>query len=214
VTAPAQTTSDRYSAQLDRSRERAAAAAKAAEKAQAGVTDLDNRLQTNASLTKQQTQAMRNAVAEVNRLKRAIKVGAKERGRLIKARRRAVAKVGRAQAKQKSAESKYDRSVLADMVRREKARDRADSARPPVDGTSKALAPVPERSPAATTATKTAARKTAAAARTGAGSATRSGSTTVADPPPERPDAGRATATRTAARKTATDAGARRPRGS
>jgi hypothetical protein len=222
VTAPARTTSDRYSAQLDRRRERATAAAKAAEKAQAGVTDLDNRLQTNAGLTEQRTQALRNAVAEVIRLKRAVKAGTEERGRLTKARKRAVAKAGRAQAKHKSAESKYDRSVLADMVRREKAKDRADSARAAVDSTSKALGPVPERSPAAATATKTAANtatktaatKTAAVARTGAGSATRTGGTTVADPPPERPDAGTATATRTVARKTATGARVRTPRGS
>jgi len=178
-----------------------------------GVTELDNRLKRNASITKQQTQALRNAVAEVNRLKRAVKAGGKERDRLAKDRKRAVAKAGRAQAKYESAESKYDRSVLADMVRREKARDRADAARPPVDTTGKVLEPAPDRSPA-TTAAKTAAAKTAAAARTGAGSATGTGGTTVADPPPERTDRGTATSTRTAARKTAADAGVRTPRGS
>ena len=45
------TSSDRQPSQLDRRREQAASAATAAEKAQAGVTELDNRLRTNASLT-------------------------------------------------------------------------------------------------------------------------------------------------------------------
>jgi hypothetical protein len=225
VIAPARTTSDRQSAQLDRRRDQASAAATAAEKAKAGVTELDNRLQTNATMTKQQAQALRNAVAEVKRLKRALKTGAKERDRLSRARKRAVTRADRAQTKSRAAESRYDRSVLADMVRREKAKDRADSARPPVESTALAPVPVPDRSPMpATTATKTApATKTAAAtrtapprtaatARTAAGSPARTGGTAVADPPPERPDPGTETATRTAARKTAAGARARTPR--
>lgn len=132
MTAPARTTADRHSAQLDRRRAQASAAATAAKKAQKGVTELDNLLQTNASTTRQQTRALRNAVAEVGRLKRALKTATKERDRLTKARTKAAARADKALATSRAAESKYDRSVLADLVRREKAKDRADSARPTV----------------------------------------------------------------------------------
>ena len=125
MTAPAGTTVDQRSAQLDRRRDKAAAAATDAEKAQAGVTELDNRLATNASMINQQKQALRNTAAEAGRLKRSIKAAARERDRLAKARKKAVARAEKAQARSKSAEAKYDKSVLAVMVRREKAKDRA-----------------------------------------------------------------------------------------
>jgi hypothetical protein len=154
VTAPALTTTDRPSAPLDRRRDQAAAAADTAEKAQADVTELDHRLETNASLTRQQSQALRNAVAEANRLKRALKAGSKERDRLTKARKKAVAYADKAKAKAGSADAKYSKTVLAELVRREKERDRVA-----------APAPAPEQpTVTATAATRTAARKTAAAA--------------------------------------------------
>jgi hypothetical protein len=134
VTAPARTTADRPSP-LDRRRDKAAAAASAAEKAQAGVTELDHRLATNGSLTKQQSQALRNALAEANRLKRALKAGAKERDRLAKARKRAVARADKAKARAGSADAKYSTSVLAELVRREKEKDRAAAQGRPVAAT-------------------------------------------------------------------------------
>ena len=51
--------------QLDRRRAQSAAAGAAAEKARQAVTELDNRLRTNADLTQQQAQALRNAEAVV-----------------------------------------------------------------------------------------------------------------------------------------------------
>jgi chromosome segregation ATPase len=156
---------------LDSRRDKAATAAGAAEKAQAGVTELDNRLQTNASLTTQQTQALRAAQAEANRLKRSLKLTAKERTRLTAARKKATAKVAQARKKQQAAEAKYDKVVLADMVRREKERDRAQKSTgstrvSTTAGAGPAAAdPPPEQPDAATSmATRTAARKTAAAA--------------------------------------------------
>ena len=118
-------TADRPSVQLDRRRGRAAAATAAVDQAKAKVTELDDRLSTNADTVKSQKQAMRNAVAEADRLKRLVKAGAKERDRLAKARKKAAARVDKAQAKAKTAEARYDKSVLAEMVRREKDRDRA-----------------------------------------------------------------------------------------
>jgi hypothetical protein len=173
VTAPARTTSDRPSP-LDRRRDQASAATAAAEKAQAGVTELDNRLQTNASLTQQHAQALRNAVAEANRLKRALKTAGKERDRLTRARKKAVTRAKASAAKSAAAEAKYSKTVLADLVRREKEKDRATSARPRPDSTrqlqsvpdrASVAVPAPEQpSTATTTATRTAARKTAASA--------------------------------------------------
>jgi chromosome segregation ATPase len=197
VTAPAGTTSDRQSTPLDRRRDKAADAARAADQAQAGVTELEHRLQTNASMTSQQKQALRNAEAEASRLKRALKAGARERDRLAKAHEKAAARAAKARARSAAAESKYDKSVLADLVRREKAKDRADAAQPPAASTSKEIAPLPEVLPAK------AANATLPPTRA---------RTAVADPPPERRNAAAQSATRTAARKTAAAAGARTPR--
>jgi chromosome segregation ATPase len=154
VTAPAPTTTDRSSSPLDRRRDQAAAAAGAAEQAQAGVTELDHRLATNANLTRQQSQALRNAVAEANRLKRTLKAGKKERDRLTKARKKAATRAGKAKAKAESADEKYSRTVLAELVRREKERDRASASVPAAE----------QSTVTATAAKRTAARRTAAAA--------------------------------------------------
>jgi len=175
VTGPARTISDRQSAQLDRRRDQASAAATAAKKAQKGVTKLDSQLQTNASATRQQTRALRNAVAEVGQLKRALKTATKERDRLTKARAKAAARADKALATSRAAESKYDRSVLADLVRREKAKDRADTARPSVRNAGTAVTDSSSKRPGRgkkAAGRKTAARKTAArksAARKSAG---------------------------------------------
>jgi hypothetical protein len=144
---------------LNRRRDQASAAATAAEKAQAGVTELDNRLKTNATLTTQQSQALRNAVAEANRLKRALKAAAKEKDQLTQARKKAVAKAAKSKAKAAEAEAKYDKIVLAELVRREKEKDRASGS----SGNGKVARPAPERADTGTTtAVRTAARKTAA----------------------------------------------------
>jgi chromosome segregation ATPase len=196
------TSFDRQSSQLDRRREQAASAAGAADKAKAGVTELDNRLQTNTSMTRQQKQALRNAEAEVNRIKRSLKAATKERDQLTRARKKAVAKADKASVKAKAADAKYEKSVLADMVRREKMKDRADAAQPPVESAGTALQPVLERSPVPV--------KTAAAT---SGRRGRTSRTATAATTPEQPDAGTTTATRTAARKTAANASVRATRG-
>ena len=74
---------------LDRRRAKAAEAQAAAEKARAGVTELDHRLRTNTTLIEQETQALRHAEAEVKRLKRALKTADAERARLTKQRAKA-----------------------------------------------------------------------------------------------------------------------------
>ena len=110
---------------LDRRRDKSAAAEAAAGKAKEAVAELDSRLRANADLTKQQNQALRNAEAEVKRLKRALKTQERDHARLAKAHKKAVAKAGRTKGKAGEAEAKYSAAVLADLVRREKERDRA-----------------------------------------------------------------------------------------
>jgi chromosome segregation ATPase len=145
---------------LDRRREKAGNANTAADKARAAVRDLDDQLKTIAGLTEQQQQSLRRAQDEVARLKRALKAAAKRRAELVQQRRKAVAKADRAKARAEAAEAKYDKEVLAALVRREKEKDRTAAAPPPAPAD-----PEPEQPrEATTTARKTAARKTAARA--------------------------------------------------
>lgn len=158
---------------LDRRRDKAGTAAAAATQAQAAVTDIDHQLETLASLTEQQQQALHRTVEETARLKRSLKAAAKRRAELAKERRQAVAKADRARSKAAAAEAKYDKEVLADLVRREKEKDRAGSSAPaPERSRSRASRrpatadPAPEHPDEATlTARRTAAGKTAKAAR-------------------------------------------------
>jgi len=187
---------------IDRRRDRAGAAGAAAEQAAAAVTDIDNQLKTLADLTEQQHQSLRHAVDEAARLKQSLKAARKRRTELLKAREKAAARAEKARARAEAAESKYDKELLADLIRREKERDRAGSATPPQaqtrsDTTPPAQAETPPPAPAVTPPpapdaitppAKTPARRTRRPAT---------------DPPPERETASTATARRTAARKTA-----------
>src|SRR4051812_44133843 len=184
VTAPA-------TSSLDSRREKSTAADTAAEKAQAGVTELDQRLKANADLVQQQTQALKNAEAETIRLKRVLKNADKERTKLTRDRRKAVAKAEKAKARAQAAEARYDKVLLGELVRREKDRLRGSTAS---SAPCKEIEPAPELAPVAVASR----RRTARAA---------------ADPAPEQPDPATATATRTAARRTAANAGVRTPRG-
>ncbi|MFC3386402.1 hypothetical protein [Couchioplanes azureus] len=110
---------------LDRRRDRATAAGDAAEKARAAVADLDHQLETIATLTAQQRDSLRRATDEAARLERSLKAAAQRRAELVKDRRKAVARAEKARAKARTAEAKYDKEMLAELVRREKERDRA-----------------------------------------------------------------------------------------
>ena len=128
---------------LDRRRGKADAAGAAAAKAATAVTDIDRQLETIANLTEQQRQARYRVVEEAERLKRSLKAAGKRRAELVKDRKKAVAKAERARARAAAAESKYDKEVLADLVRREKEKDR--TAATPV----RELEAAPERTPEA-----------------------------------------------------------------
>jgi hypothetical protein len=163
---------------LDRRREKAGSAGAAAAAAQAAVTDIDHQLKTVASLTEQQEQALHRAVEEAARLKRSLKAASKRRTELVQERKKAVVRAERARAKAAAAEAKYDKELLADLVRREKEKDRAETPEPadetPAEPPARARTsrrpakadPAPEQPDEATqTSRRTAARKTAKAAR-------------------------------------------------
>jgi hypothetical protein len=170
--------------QLDRRREQSAGAEAAAEKARATVEELDRRLHTNDEMTRQQTQALRNAEAEAKRLKRSLKTQARDHARLVKARQKAAAKAAKTRSRAAALDEKYSKSVLADLIRREKEKDRASTAKGEPDQP-------------ATGAQATAARATAAKAAKSASARTSSaGRTTTARKAPDP-------ATETAAGKTA-----------
>jgi hypothetical protein len=150
---------------LDRRRDKAGRTGAAAAAAQAAVTDIDHQLKTVASLAEQQEQALHRAVEEAARLKRSLKAAGKRRTELVKERKKAVARAERARAKAADAEAKYDKELLADLVRREKEKDRAEVSEP-AGGDPAPADPAPEQPDEATrTARRTAARKTAKAAR-------------------------------------------------
>jgi chromosome segregation ATPase len=113
---------------LDRRRDKAGATGAAAEKARAAVTDLDNQLKTIAGLTEEQQLSLRRATDEAARLKRSLKAAGKRRAELTKQRKKAVARAEKAKERARAAEAKYDKELLADMVRREKERDRNQTA--------------------------------------------------------------------------------------
>jgi hypothetical protein len=204
---------------LDNRRAKSSAANAAAEKARAGVTELDHRLQTNANLMEQQAQALRHAESEAKRLKRALKVADTERGRLAKQRAKAAARAAKAQSKAEAAEAKYDQVVLAELVKREKARDRAEATVDPATNAPAASRPTPGTPAKDTTTATKPAKGTAAADTPGKSTAAATKDTpakgttaqrqasprtdgAVADPPPEQPDPGTAEAVKTAARRT------------
>ena len=155
---------------LDRRREQADAAHAAAQRAQTAVAEVENRLRTNADLTREQTQALDIAKAEVKRLKRALKTQARDRLRLQKAQRKAQAKAAKAQSRAATVEDKYGKTVLSDLVRREKERDRAaGDAQPAADGSAEESAPAEDAQPATDGSAEESAPAEDAAHDTGAG---------------------------------------------
>jgi chromosome segregation ATPase len=116
---------------LDRRRDRADAARKAAEAAQARVADLDARLAAGEEQLREHEAALEQARQEITRRKQAIKATGKQRGKLQKARDAAWRAAAKKRRKAVAADAKYDKVVLAEMVRREKASRAAQKAAAP-----------------------------------------------------------------------------------
>jgi hypothetical protein len=163
--------------QLDRRREQTAAAKDAEEKARTAVTDLANRLQTNADLTEQQKLALRNAEAEAKRLKRSLKTQQRDRDRLAKAHQKALGKAAKATRRAEDLDDKYSKSVLADLVRREKEKDLKAAGVTPPEPERAVAADNPARKTAARTTTARATKSAAASGTTRNANTARSGRT-------------------------------------
>jgi hypothetical protein len=113
---------------LDRTRGKADRARQALTEAGQRADDVDERLERVGAQVSADEKALAAALAEVNRLKKALKDGEKERRKLVLARKRAIADVEKAEEKARKAEAKYNREVLADIIEREKEHDRAASS--------------------------------------------------------------------------------------
>ena len=115
---------------IDRRRDRAGAAGAAADQAAAAVTGIDSQLKTLADLTEHQQQSLRHAVDEAARLKQALKAARKRRTVLLKAREKAEARAEKARSRARGAEERYDKELLAELMRLEKEKDRAAATAP------------------------------------------------------------------------------------
>jgi chromosome segregation ATPase len=124
-------TAERGARVLDRRRDRADVARKAAEAAQARVADLDARLAAGEEQLREHEAALEAARQEITRRKKAIKATGKQRGKLQKARDAAWRAAAKSRRKAVAADAKYDKVVLAEMVRREKDNRAAPEAAPP-----------------------------------------------------------------------------------
>lgn len=143
------------SSTLDRRRAKAQQARTAAEAGQAKVAELEGRLRANADQNEQHETALQRALQEASRLKKDLKALAKERAKLRTTRRKARTTAEKRQRKARVAEGKYDQSVLAEMVRREKEADAARSrpATAPADEPTDELADHPTDEPTSDGAT-------------------------------------------------------------
>src|SRR5690349_1731461 len=108
---------------LDRRREKLQASQATAADAHSDVRRLDQQLESNDDNRREQETALQAALDRAAVLKKAIKASTKEAAKLRAARKEAGERAATAQQRVSAAEAKYDRAVLADMVRREKEND-------------------------------------------------------------------------------------------
>jgi chromosome segregation ATPase len=87
------------------------------------VRSLDQGLHTNTERYAAQEKALAAALDTATTLKKAMKASAKDRDSLRAARREARRAAAKADQRAATAEARYDRAVLADLVRREKDHD-------------------------------------------------------------------------------------------
>jgi hypothetical protein len=160
---------------LDRRREKLQVNRAAAQAAIDAVADLDARLDNNSSLTRESEAALQAALDQVAALKKTIKATVKQKDQLESARKDARRAAARAQQRAVAAEAKYDRAVLAEIVRREKDHDLSVHSPAVPTGAAPSDAPLSATStmagegdrPTLDTARATAARTTADRARAG-----------------------------------------------
>jgi len=154
----------KISATLDRRRNALHASRSAAEATGAKVASLDEALDSNAMRRSEYEANLQVALDRVAGLKKTIKASKQERSKLRTARKAARQADAKARQRADTSEAKYDRAVLADMLRREKDRDLSVHAEPPATAPTAAAAPTATAAPMASSApTATAVNAKAAA---------------------------------------------------
>jgi hypothetical protein len=113
---------------LDRRRNKLQVAKAYAASAVSDLRRLDEQFASNDDQRREQEAALQAAQDRVALLKKAIKASVKEAGKLRAAREDVGKRAAEAQQRVTAAEARYDRAVLADMVRREKENDLAAHA--------------------------------------------------------------------------------------
>lgn len=185
-------TADAQPTPLDRRRDKRQLAMTTKDAALADVASLDEQLTTNAGALTGYEADLQATLDRVATVKKTIKATTKDRDRLRTERKKAGKVAAKAEQRATAAEAKYDRAVLADMLRREKDND-LSAHTPSSSGTTPSAAATPV------------AGDTAAADTTAADTTAQSGTDSAAAKPPAH--TARATAARiTAARAQATTA--------
>jgi len=190
---------------LERSRAKSSHARSDLDTARTRLSELDGQLGRNAAQTGTDETALRAAMDEIKRLKKALKDGEKQRRKLLTARKRAADAAEKAEERVRKAEAKYDRAVLADLIQRQKEQDRGTaSAKAPANGSTVGSAEAaPAEDLGTATARETAARTTAESA----GDTTAAAPRTTASPrstTSRRASSGRTTTPRTTTPRTTT----------
>jgi hypothetical protein len=108
---------------LDRRRDKMQATSRIAVAAAAKVDALDKQLDADTNKRHRHEATLKSALDSVAVQKKALKATTKDRDRHRAARRAARSAAAKARRSAVAAEAKYDRAVLADMVRREKDHD-------------------------------------------------------------------------------------------
>ena len=127
---------------LRRRRKRLQAAQRDAAATAAAIVELDSALASNAGQRRNYEAGLRDARDHVAALKTTIKATKKEHDKLRAARKDARRNAAKAAQRAATADAKYDRAVLADMVRREKVIDLSTHS----DGTAGEMSDDPQQS--------------------------------------------------------------------
>jgi chromosome segregation ATPase len=177
---------------LEKARARSTEAHSRLEAARGKLADVDGQIGRLTAQAGSDETALRSAMDEVKRLKKALKDGEKQRRKLVTARKRAEDAAAKAEERAHKAEAKYDRAVLADLIQRQKESDRKTaSGKAPQNGSAAPALHVPMDA-GTSTARETAARVTAESAGDGVPRATELPRSTT----PRRPPAARGTTPR------------------
>jgi chromosome segregation ATPase len=108
---------------LERRRNKTRSARDEAGKADSRVKALDAAINASSARTDQYKKDLKKAEQKVSELKKSLKTTAKQQDRLSADRVKASAAAVKAHSKARKIESKYDQSVLQEIVRREKLAD-------------------------------------------------------------------------------------------